>query len=150
MTRAQLIEYVAAAIRKTSRRYGDDNWLVYARVAVDAVYDVASPIWNGEAVARDEADAARLLGPARMVLDRAAEGQATREECARMAQRIVDLIGHPATDEPPHAIVERDQLRAALAEIREWAYTVHGGVKAPIDIWPGLRAALDIAPSEQQ
>lgn len=64
-------------------------------------------------------DAARLLGPARMVLDRAAEGVASREECADLAQRIVDLIGHPVTDEPPHALVRLAAAEAALTNIRE-------------------------------
>lgn len=58
----------------------------------------------------------RLLGPARMVLDRCAlnGGDQERQDAADMAQRIVDLIGHPVTDEPPHALVERDRLRDAL------------------------------------
>lgn len=63
---------------------------------------------------RELADAARLLGPARRVLDRVAEGEVTRAECADMAQRIVDLIGHPVTDEPPHALVELERLRAIV------------------------------------
>jgi len=67
------------------------------------------------------ADPARLLGPARMVLDRAAEGTAQANECVNMAQRIVDLIGHPVTDEPPHALVELDALRTEVERLREWA-----------------------------
>lgn len=61
-------------------------------------------------VATTVADERRLLGPARMVLDRAAEGEASREECAAMAQRIVDMIGHSVTDEPPRALRLLDLL----------------------------------------
>lgn len=63
---------------------------------------------------RELADAARLLGSARMVLDRCAETQigGCRAEAAAMAQQIVDLIGHSVTDEPPHALVELERLRA--------------------------------------
>jgi hypothetical protein len=46
----------------------------------------------------------RLLGPARMVLDRCAEtAPGCAAEAADMAQRIVDWIGHPVTDEPATA-----------------------------------------------
>jgi hypothetical protein len=46
----------------------------------------------------------RLLGPARMVLDRCAEGEpGCAADAAVMAQRIVDWIGHEVTDEPPTA-----------------------------------------------
>lgn len=62
----------------------------------------------------DAAEAIRLLGPARMVLDRCAEGVADPGEAADMAQRIVDLIGHPVTDEPPHALVLIDLLADAV------------------------------------
>lgn len=66
------------------------------------------------------ADFARLLGPARMVLDRCAElAPGYQAEAADMAQRIVDLIGHPVTDEPPHALVERDELRSEVERLRE-------------------------------
>lgn len=70
---------------------------------------------------RELADFARLLGPARMVLDRCAMngGDQERQDAADMAQRIVDLIGHPVTDEPPHALVERDSLRAEVERLRQ-------------------------------
>ncbi len=47
----------------------------------------------------------RLLGAARMTLDLVAAGDSSRWEQARreaedLAQRIVDEIGHPVTDEP--------------------------------------------------
>jgi hypothetical protein len=46
----------------------------------------------------------RLLGPARMVLDRCAQQvPGSADEAADMAQRIVDWIGHPVTDEPAWA-----------------------------------------------
>ena len=64
---------------------------------------------------RELADFARLLGPARMILDRCAvalEGMEEGQEAEQMAQRIVGLIGHPVTDEPPHALVELERLRA--------------------------------------
>lgn len=68
---------------------------------------------------RELADFARLLGPVRMVLDRCAlnGGDQERQDAADMAQRIVDLIGHPVTDEPPHALVERDALRAEVERL---------------------------------
>lgn len=59
-------------------------------------------------------DAYRLLGPARMVLDLFAEGRGEYQEAADMAQRIVDVIGHPVTDEPPHAVVRAEKAEAAL------------------------------------
>lgn len=60
------------------------------------------------------ADYLRLLGAARMVLDRCAEGVAAPGEAADMAQRIVDLIGHSVTDEPPHALLLIDLLADAV------------------------------------
>lgn len=46
----------------------------------------------------------RLLGPARMVLDRCAQrAPGFAEEAEGIAQRIVDWIGHPVTDEPAWA-----------------------------------------------
>jgi hypothetical protein len=63
----------------------------------------------------------QLLGPARMVLDRAAvilgehPGQ-PGHEAADMAQRIVGWIGHPVTDEPAVVADEFDRLRAELAK----------------------------------
>jgi len=74
---------------------------------------------------RETEDATRLLGVARMALGRAAvyptpthSADAIRKECADVAQRIVDLIGHPVTDEPPHVLVERDELRAEVEQLR--------------------------------
>jgi hypothetical protein len=68
----------------------------------------------------DGAEAVRLLGPARMVLDRCAEGVADPAEAAVMAQRIVDVIGHRVTDEPPHAIVLISEMADALSEALEF------------------------------
>lgn len=68
----------------------------------------------------DAAEAIRLLGPARMVLDRCAEGVADTGEAADMAQRIVDIIGHPVTDEPPHALVLIEELADAISEAVEF------------------------------
>lgn len=62
--------------------------------------------------AADLADAAKLLGPARMVLDACAEDRPGHQaEAADMAQRIVDLIGHSSSDEPPHVLIELEQRR---------------------------------------
>lgn len=77
----------------------------------------SSLIREDDPAAADLADAAKLLGPARMVLDRCAEDVlGCQAEAADMAQRIVDLIGHSVTDEPPHALVELDRLRRLVAE----------------------------------
>lgn len=92
----------------------DAKWIIAARADVPAlVVEIERQ--------RELADFARLLGPARMVLDRCAElsGPAVQAEAADMAQRIVDLIGHPVTDEPPHALVERDRLRDEVERLRE-------------------------------
>jgi hypothetical protein len=53
----------------------------------------------------------RLLGPARMILDRCAQENTpcARDEAADMAQRIVDWIGHPVTDEPAWATLPCEQ-----------------------------------------
>lgn len=72
-----------------------------------------------EPLSVNEQDAVRLLGPARMVLDRCGGCPDCGDEAAAMAQRIVDIIGHPVTDEPPHALVENDRLREAIALHRE-------------------------------
>jgi hypothetical protein len=65
----------------------------------------------------------RLLGMARRVLDLAAEGghlgydvDYIRNQAADVAQRIVDEIGHPATDEPALGPSFREQLAAARAD----------------------------------
>ena len=65
----------------------------------------------------------RLLGMARRVLDLAAEGghhgydeDYIRNQARDIAQRIVDEIGHPATDEPALGPSFREQLAAADAE----------------------------------
>lgn len=67
----------------------------------------------------------RLLGVARMVLDRQAEypnlHQVDRErlaaEAAEIAQRIVDEIGHSVTDEPALGPHYREQIAALRAEL---------------------------------
>ncbi|MGI5201691.1 hypothetical protein ACQEU6_08925 [Spirillospora sp. CA-108201] len=68
----------------------------------------------------------RLLGAARAVLDQVATGGLrgwvqAQPQAARLAQRIVDEIGHPATDEQALGSEYRDairQLRADLARAR--------------------------------
>lgn len=68
--------------------------------------------------ATDAASAVQLLGPARIVLDRCAEARpGSQEEAAAMSQRIVDLIGHSTTDEPPRALVELQALRDERQEL---------------------------------
>jgi len=64
-----------------------------------------------------EHDVRHLLSAARMVLDRVAEGSdVTRSEAGMLAQRIVDVIGHSTTDEPPHLLLSvEDTLRYADA-----------------------------------
>lgn len=80
-----------------------------------------TPTQNDDVTPAELADAVVLLGPARMVLDRCAEGRpGSRDEAATMAQRIVDMIGHGVTDEPPHALVERDEAIDLLREMCEW------------------------------
>lgn len=69
----------------------------------------------------------RLLGVARMTLDLVAAGDPTRWDHARtqaedVAQRIVDEIGHPVTDEPALGAdlrAENARLAAELDEARE-------------------------------
>jgi hypothetical protein len=69
----------------------------------------------------------QLLGHARRLLDEVAEsgGRAPsamfglRERAADIAQRIVDEIGHPVTDEPALGPGMRDQL-ARLNLLKEW------------------------------
>lgn len=112
-----------------------------------------SVVRDSDPEAADLGDAAKLLGPARIVLDRCAEGLPGAEvEAADMAQRIVDLIGHSSTDEPPHALVELEQLRtvadAARAEQQAWRalpLIPHG---EPHDTWVRthreLHDALDL------
>lgn len=81
---------------------------------------------------KELADFARLLGPTRMVLDRCALNKpGCDEEAADMAQRIVDLIGHPITDEPPHALVERDELREQVATLKGAV----AGLRAELAYW---------------
>jgi hypothetical protein len=68
-----------------------------------------------------------LLGVARMTLDLVAAGDPTRWDHARaqaedVAQRIVDEIGHPVTDEPalgPELRAENARLTAELADLRQ-------------------------------
>ncbi|MFD9947694.1 hypothetical protein ACFWYW_46490 [Nonomuraea sp. NPDC059023] len=64
----------------------------------------------------------RLLGTARMVLDLVAAGDPSRWDQARkeaesLAQRIVDEIGHPVTDEPALSPGYRTQLDQSEARI---------------------------------
>lgn len=60
----------------------------------------------------------RLLGAARMVLDLVAAGDSSRwvqarREAEDLAQRIVDEIGHPATDEPALGPAWRERAEKA-------------------------------------
>jgi len=89
----------------------DARFIAAARSLVPALCDEVERLRQGH-------DFARLLGPARMVLDRCAEAVAKPGEAADMAQRIVDLIGHRVTDEPPHALVELEWLRNEVEDLR--------------------------------
>jgi hypothetical protein len=66
-----------------------------------------------------------LLGPARMVLDRYAvifevRGETgNAREAQEMAQRIVDWIGHPVTDEPAWATLPCEQPDELTTEERD-------------------------------
>lgn len=98
-----------------------------------------TPTQHDDVPPEELADAVALLGPARLVLDRCAERRpGCADEAARMAQRIVDVIGHGVTDEPPHALVERDELRAMLKQVR--------GIVARFDFgaWPADDALAEI------
>lgn len=91
---------------------------------VGAKITATSMVRTGDPDADDLADVGRLLGPARMVLDACAEDRPGHQaEAADMAQRIVDLIGHSVTDEPPHALVELAKLRAAMDAMRDFVDT---------------------------
>ena len=56
--------------------------------------------------------AMHLLASARMVLDRVAQGHDERLAAEAVANRIVDVIGHDTTDEPPHLLVAAADLLA--------------------------------------
>ena len=74
------------------------------------------------------ADYGRLLGAARMVLDRCAE-QYGDTEAGRVAQQIVNLIGHPVTDEPPHALVDLEEaLERVLVKYHVPPYLVYDAI----------------------
>jgi hypothetical protein len=83
----------------------------------------------------------RILGAARWILELVAEGtppqwDAIRASAADVAQRIVDEIGHPVTDEPalgPDLRAENARLRAALTA-------------APDTLARPILAALDCIP----
>lgn len=51
-----------------------------------------------------------LLNAARMVLDRAANGDDVEGEAAFVAQRIVEVTGHDVTDESPHLLVAAERI----------------------------------------
>lgn len=51
-----------------------------------------------------------LLRNARMVLDRVAQGHDERLAAEAVANRIVDVIGHAVTDEPPHLLAAASDL----------------------------------------
>lgn len=78
--------------------------------------------------------ALRLLGPARMVLDQVAvilgehPGQ-PGYEAAEMAQRIVDWIGHPVTDEPAWATLPCEH-NGACGTCRPCKARVRAGYRA--------------------
>lgn len=114
----------------------------------DAAVRQARGIAVAVSVARDEEleqlrYERRLLGAARMVLDLIADGDPARWEHARqeagdIAQRIVDEIGHPVTDEPAlgpgyRATIERLQGdRDALKVTNE---QVRASLAAALAIW---------------
>lgn len=87
-----------------------DNGCFVCSGCAEDLHDAAARI---RALEAEVADHGRLLGAARMVLDRIAERRDGPAEAADMARRIVDITGHSVTDEPPHVVVERDALRRA-------------------------------------
>lgn len=94
----------------------------------------------------------RLLGAARMVLDLVAAGDASRwgqarREAGDLAQRIVDEIGHPVTDEPALGPEWRERAETAEAGntlTRERLDAlIAAGFGATTDTLRKLRASLD-------
>ncbi|HEY9369925.1 hypothetical protein [Streptomyces sp.] len=81
----------------------------------------------------------RLLGAARMVLDLVAAGDSSRWDQVRqgaedVAQRIVDEIGHPVTDEPALG----PGYRAVIARVRDLHQPTEGmGSNCDEDDTPG-------------
>lgn len=65
-----------------------------------------------------------LLSAARMVLDRVAEGHDERQGAAKVAQRIVDVIGHSVTDEQP---------ARTISIPAEWYWGAHGSAVPRFD-----------------
>lgn len=131
---AQLVDAVHAAGR-------DDQGDALADLAEERLTTMARRAWRAEEAlnaARAEVEQLRyerrLLGVARMTLDLVAAGDPTRWDHARaqaedVAQRIVDEIGHPVTDEPALGPELRAQLadaneRADQGEARGWAKAV--------------------------
>lgn len=83
-----------------------EGWVCAAADLVEAHRD-APPL----------ADLLWLLHGSRMTLDAIATGREGWKEAAAQAQRIVDHLGHAVTDEPPHTLVENDQLRERLQRL---------------------------------
>lgn len=96
----------------------------------DATFIADAPTLLAEAVTElrrleaERSDHLWLLSGSRMTLDGIAEGREGPTEAAAQAQRIVDHIGHRLTDEPPHTLVENDELRgwkeSAINVLSEW------------------------------
>lgn len=94
----------------------------------------------------------RLLGAARMVLDLVAAGDPSRWEHARqgaadVAQRIVDEIGHPVTDEPALGPELRERVERAEVELEATRAQLgdHGGGARHFKCVPVTRLAEKIS-----
>jgi hypothetical protein len=113
-----------------ARRYAGEIWRLASGLAdrdvplaPDAPIDTA-PVDTALATIDQLRYERHLLGVARMTLDLVAAGDPTRWDQARaeagdVAQRIVDEIGHPVTDEPalgPELRAENARLTAEVAE----------------------------------
>jgi hypothetical protein len=125
-TTPDLRDRYAKAAAEWALMYPISSWALREGEAAEGL----AKIW-GEQIARyltkyvrdDEMEQLRyerrLLGAARMVLDLMAAGEPERQEQARqeagdIAQRIVDEIGHPVTDEPALG----PSYRAAIERVR--------------------------------
>jgi hypothetical protein len=90
----------------------------------------------------------RLLGFARMTLDLVAAGDPDRWKQARreaedIAERIVDEVGHPATDEPALGPSFRAQLEQVQAALARWDNLTRWDSDDAIEFAEEIRTALE-------